>query len=333
MKKLFTALAAATALTAATALPASATVLADGDMLPTVNNINWGAFLRGDDGFSIEDAKAGDGTVATDAFDGFGRFQWYDVATTNWTDWVFCDDAVITAATDVNTDYVFTCDPELDVFDGIDTDIAGRLYGEGDMVRLEYTITNNSGADFEFSWYSENNYGEGIEDDNETVDLARGFDIQTYDGAYNNYPSGIAFGKQGSASYPDSEGAIDIADDYADINGPANDNVVLAAGSSATIVIFYFHAMDGSTNGYPSDDYDFITLWAEDAFASWSADPRISRGIADDVFVANWMDEAPAAAASELASTGTDATGTLALGAAALVAGAVAMIVRRRRTV
>lgn len=335
MNKLFVALAAASALTAASALPASATAINDGDYFPEVNGVTWGDFYQDEyaDGFNVDDAYTDD---QNDAFDGAGYFEWKDVSSDSWSDYVACFDSGLDAATDGTGDYILTCAPDTDIFDGIDSQVAGRLYSEGDMFRFEYTITNNSDADFEFGWYSETQYGCGIEDDNETTDLARGFDIQTYDSSCisQDYAQGVAFGKAGAASYPDTVDALDIADDEAIVYGPAENNVVLAPGDSATIVIFVFHQMDGSDNGYPSDDYGFLTGWADDAFASWTADPRTARGIADDVFVANWMTEAPGATSDDnLASTGTDITGALALGGSALVAGAVAMIVRRRRTV
>lgn len=72
MKKMILALATAGALAAATALPAAATTIAVGDRFTAVNGVTWGGVEN--DYFNISDAETGS---ENDAFDGFGRFEWY----------------------------------------------------------------------------------------------------------------------------------------------------------------------------------------------------------------------------------------------------------------
>lgn len=330
MKKMLGALAAASALAAGTAMPAVAVALNDTDNLPTVNGVTWGDFYEDEfgGGFNIDDAWTGD---AEDAFDGAGYFRWYDVTAESWGGYVTCANGDISAASDSSGDYVLTCDSQTDYFAGIDTDVAARLYAEGDMMRFEYTMTNNSDAAFDLAWESDTSYGEAAEDDSVSVDHMRGFDIQWNGIAY---AEGVAFGLPGSLSYPDDEGLLDIGDDYANIYSPEL-AATIEPGESVTVVVFLFHDMEGSSTPYPSADYESLTVWADATFADWTTDERLARGIADDVFVVNWMTEAPTVDATEedLASTGTDITGALALGGSALVAGAVAMTVRRRRAV
>ncbi len=337
MKKFIVALAAAGALTAATALPVSADPLADGDYFPEVNGVTWGMFHEdeGGDGFNIDDAYT---DIQNDAYDSAGYFAWYDVAGPNWSDYLTCMNADLSAATDVTSDYILTCDTQLDVFPDIDSEISGRLYGEGDLFRLEYTLTNNSDLDFDFSWNSQSNYGCGIDEDENTVDFARGFDIQSYDADCTNqsYYDGIAFGTPGARLYPTDDGSVDTIDDRADIYGPVDAHVVLTPGESATVVIFLFHGMTGSDNGYPSDSFGSLTEWAADQFAAWP-DERLTRGIADPDIVANWTSTDPSDPSTPenrgLASTGVDATGSITFGVLALAAGVALVFARRRRTV
>lgn len=326
MKKFIVAFAAAGALTAATALPATATAISDGDSFPTVNGVTWGDIYADEygDGFNVDDAYTSD---ENDAYDGAGYFQWYEAAGDQWSDYVTCFGGDITEDADHPGDYVLTCDPDVDLFTGLTSQVAGRLYAEGDMLRLEYTLTNTSNSTLDVSWASENYYGDSSIDDSPGLDLERGFDIQN---ATYGYDEGIAFGLPGAPQTPNDLGVIDVDNDYLTVWGPETYHA-LEPGKSVTIALFYFHDMAGSTNPYPSAESANLSEWATTAFADWNE--RLSRGIADDVFVANWMDEAPATDNGGLANTGTDVTGALALGGAALVAGAVAVIARRRRTV
>ena len=324
MKKMILALAAAGAIVATAALPAAAAPIADNEDFPAVNGVTWRWFH--DDNFAISDAET---ASYNDAFDGVGNFEWYSDAD-NWSDYVTCLNADVTEDSGHPGDYILTCDSQDNVSLNVSTDvtsrIAGRIYAEGDLLRLEYTLTNNSDTAVDFSWWSQTAYGEAYIDDDAATDLTRGFDIQNADYGYDE---GFAFGLPGAAQTPDNLDEITANNDYVEVYGPETYQT-LEPGKSMTIVLFYFHDMGGSTAAYPSATYDNLSLWASDQFSTW--DERLSRGIASDVFVANWMTEAPSNTDDSLAGTGMDSTGALALAGVSLVAGAAAMIVRRRRT-
>ena len=321
MKKTILAIATAGALAIATALPASAAPLADGADFPIVNGVTWGGF--NESSFMIDDAET---NSDIDAFDGFGQFEWYIEQGDQWSSDVQCFNADVTEDAGHPGDYVLTCDSDDDIFDvaGFNSKVSGRLYAEGDMMRLEYTLTNTSNSTQNVSWWSQTSYGDSSLADSAETDLARGFDIQN---AGYGYDEGVAFGLPGAAQSPDDLGVINVTNDYIEVYGPEAFHA-LAPGKSITIVLFFFHAMAGTTAPLPSDSYDSLTGWATDWFSDWNE--RLSRGISDDVFVGNWMTTDPSAS-TDLAETGVDATAGLGFGVLALATGGALVVARRRR--
>jgi LPXTG-motif cell wall-anchored protein len=229
--------------------------------------------------------------------------------------------------TDANGDQVLTLDGQFTTDSSVlDATAEVRFYAEGDLMRMTYVLTNNTGAAITFTpvWIdgsSIDSYGSGSTSDGDQVWEVSDWWLTAYN---SSYPSVVATWLFGA---PDLLSIETVADSNVLIGGDRTDftmsDVTIQPGASTQFVFFYsmrvYNLGGGAAAAAAAADDALISEYASGHLAG-----RLLRGLDETVPGANVH------LGAALAETGVDASG-IAIGGAMLAAAGIAFVATRRR--
>lgn len=329
----------------ATAAPASAAPYADEDDV-VIGDYTWQ--ITTDGSLQVNETTYNDGVAPElgDAWDNGYFAIWDDTPGVSLWWEAECANADLSAP-DGNGDVVLTCDSQTSLV-GLTVDAQIRLYGEGDLARHLYTISNETdeSIDYSWEWYVDNGENE-LRATTGTPTLGEQDYVNSDVWAYNYYTgslSGVSVWGLPGVTMMHEEVSSDSSDElyvWNDLDAGGT-QLSMAPGESVTLAFFQkVDALGTIAMSVPSSapasaeaalepaNADVIAA-AVAEFASF--DGRLVRGLPDGVQVANW-EVVDAQEEPELAETGGDQSVvliSLTAGLVLLLAGAGVLVMRRR---
>lgn len=275
-----------------------------------------------------------------------------------------CDNADL--VTDAPTgDIIVTCTPTNawdlgdDGVDILDYETEYRFFDLGDgkaVARVSLILTNNDDHTIDFGWQLSQGFGECNEglwatgSGNTTFELNDGWIDCASDGTWTEddvvyggeAPVTYAYGHPDANDFPESieswnGSSVDFANPdntYLWSDEDADSTYSTIAAGETQIFTYFVASIAGPqpAAAYTSEIEQKLADYSDCAFTNGLGSELLA-GL--DATPENWIDGGENCsfdpAPQELGETGADSTGVLALGASALVAGAVAVIARRRR--